>query len=99
MHKNFYKDQTKEEIIVSIKAEGFHPFTISNSPGYTYDPHVHPETKVLAFLEGSMTVVVDGKEYCCKPFDKLVIPGLVPHSAIIGEQGCMFLWAERIMEK
>ena len=95
--KNFYKDKTEDEINTLIEQEGFKPSKFSDKPGTEYPTHQHPETKLLAFLEGEMCVTVNGKHYVCRFGDKLLIPGNTPHSAFVEDQGCTFFWAEKIV--
>ena len=93
----FYQDLDETKIIKDVVKEGFDPIKLSDPPGSIYHPHTHPETKLLAFLKGSMEVKAGGKEYHCQPGDKLIIPGKVKHSAVVGKQGCTFFWSERLM--
>ncbi|QQS44475.1 AraC family ligand binding domain-containing protein [Candidatus Roizmanbacteria bacterium] len=91
----FYKNLSDEEIEHHIKKEGFVPLRISNAPGYVYSPHEHPETKLIAVLQGELQVVVQNQKYLCKKYDKIVIPGNITHSAVVGKEGCTFFWAEK----
>lgn len=43
-----------------------------------------------------MDVTVVGKIYHCKPGDKMIIPGNTVHEAVVGSDGCVFYWSERI---
>ncbi len=98
MHlKNFYSDLTEKEIYKKIKEEGFTPIKISDSPGYVYNEHSHPETKLLAILEGEMKVIVENEKTTLKKGDKLIIPGNTKHSAVIGKDGCIFFWSEKLI--
>lgn len=96
-YQNFYGDQTQEEIAASISAEGFDPLHFTNNPGDSYPPHRHPETKLLAFLKGSMDVTVGGVIYHCEPGDKMIIDSNVQHSALVGSDGCEFYWSEKLL--
>lgn len=96
-YKQFYKDLQESEIEKSIKDEGFDPMKYSNGPGDVYPPHSHPETKLLAFLEGSMEVKVGEETFQCIKGDKIIIPGNTPHSAVVGPSGCTFFWSEKMM--
>jgi hypothetical protein len=49
-----YQTMDREKIAAAVRTEGFDPIYISDPPGRTYQPHRHPETKLLVFLEGSM---------------------------------------------
>ncbi len=92
----FYKSANKELIAKEIEKDGFDPVCITDPPGRVYPPHRHPETKLLAFLEGSMEVKVGNNSQECRPGDKYIIPGNVEHSAIVGSGGCVFFWSEKI---
>ena len=94
--KNSYKNQSEFQIRPSIEIEGFDPVKIANSPGYVYSTHSHPETKLLAILSGSMEVKTGGKKYQLEKGDKLIIPGNIAHSALVGPAGCSFFRSEKI---
>lgn len=91
-----YRTLDRESIAQAVRKEGFDPIFIHDPPGRVYAPHRHPQTKLLVFLAGSMEVRVEGKAYPCKPGDKLIIPGNVEHSAVVGREGCRFFWSERL---
>ncbi len=93
---NYYKRIDRGLISEEVRGEGFHPLCITASPGCVYAPHRHPETKLLVFLQGEMTVNVGEISYECRKGDRFVIPGNVEHSAIAGPEGCVFLWSERL---
>jgi quercetin dioxygenase-like cupin family protein len=95
--KGFYKGLKRGEVVRKIKDEGFDPVVIDNTPGYVYTKHKHPETKLLAILSGSMQVEVEGQRYILRKDDKLIIPGNVYHSAVVGKDGCKFFWSEKII--
>ena len=95
--KNFYKDLAEREIADKVEEEGFDPIKISDPPGRVYSPHTHPETKLLAFLSGSMEVKVADKTHRCKAGDKVIIDGNVEHSAVVGPEGCTFFWSEKLL--
>src|SRR5689334_7576017 len=54
--QQYYKGKSDDEMMKEISHEGFDPLRIINEPGYIYSQHEHPETKILAFLSGSMDV-------------------------------------------
>ncbi len=91
-----YKSLNKEKIAAEVKKEGFDPIYINDPPGHFYPPHSHPETKLLAFLEGEMEVEVKDEKYECRAGDKLIIPGNAEHSARVGSDGCAFFWSEKL---
>ena len=76
---DYYKTIDRDLISEEVRKEGFHPLCITDAPGRVYTPHRHPETKLLVFLEGEMTVKVDNHSYQCRKGDRFMIPGaLVP---------------------
>jgi quercetin dioxygenase-like cupin family protein len=92
----FYCNMEKERIAEEIRKHGFDPQCIEDPPGRIYAPHRHPETKLLAFLEGAMSVNVGSESYECESGDRLVIAGGIQHSAVVGPEGCVFFWSERL---
>ncbi len=96
-YPDFYNNMDTDEIQKNIINEGFNPISFSNNPGDIYRSHSHPETKLLAFLQGSMEVIVDDEKFLCKSGDKLVIDGNVKHSAIVGDEGCRFFWSQKLI--
>ena len=93
---DFYKGLTVAQISEKVVEEGFDPIRIVDPPGHIYPPHHHAETKLLAFLEGAMDVIVQGEQYHCKPGDKLLIPGNIEHSAVVQSAGCTYFWSEKL---
>ncbi len=86
-----------KQIESAIQQEGFSPIKITDPPKHHYSKHMHPETKPLAFLEGSMDVIVAGELFRCMPGDKLLIPGNTIHEAVVGDEGCTFFWSEKLL--
>lgn len=93
-----FRNVKQEKILEVIKKEGYEPMLISNEPGHVYQLHSHPETKLLVFLQGAMEVTVGNRTFQCKPGDKLVIKSNIPHSAVVGPEGCTFFWSEKLVE-
>jgi quercetin dioxygenase-like cupin family protein len=92
-----YRNLSEDEIKRRVTDAGFDPLRVSDPPGYVYTPHSHEETKLLAFLHGGMRVTVAGVLYECTAGDELIIPGNVEHSAVIGAEGCVYFWSEKVM--
>lgn len=95
--KNFYAGLSEAQIEKKVQEEGFTPMKYENGPGDVYPLHQHPETKLLAFLSGSMEVKAADETWSCKKGDKLLIPGNAPHSAVCGPSGCTFFWSEKVV--
>jgi quercetin dioxygenase-like cupin family protein len=92
----FFARTDKESVAAEIRKDGFDPVLIHDPPGQAYPPHRHPETKLLAFLLGEMTVKVGDNSFTCSSGDKLLIPGNLEHSAVVGPEGCVFFWSEKL---
>ena len=92
----FYKTIDRARITEEIRKEGFDPLPINDPPGHVYPSHRHATTKLLVFLKGSMEVEVAGQKYSCRSGDKLIIPGNVEHAALVGPEGCLFFWSEKL---
>jgi len=92
--KGKFIGRTEQEIAQAVRREGFDPLLFHNTAGERYVPHEHPETKVLAFLEGSMELRVGDETLCCVAGDELMVPGNITHSAIAEPEGCRFYWSE-----
>ena len=95
--KGHYLGKSETEIQNLVQEEGFSPIKISDSPGFVYPSHNHPETKLLAILSGSMTAKVGEEEYFLNPGDQILIPGKLTHSAVVGRGGCTFFWSEKMI--
>lgn len=94
---DFYRNLSAAQIEAQVIAEGFDPLRIADPPGHVYPPHTHPETKLLAFLQGSMEVTVAGQTYQCQAGDRLLIPGNVEHAARVTDEGCVYFWSEKVV--
>ena len=97
--QGYYLGIDRLKVEKAVRKEGFDPLLITDPPGATYPPHSHPETKLLAFLRGSMQVTVNGKRFDCTPGDRVIISGNTIHSALAGSEGCDFFWSEKIMQE
>ena len=71
------------------KAEGMSPYSWSNGPGDTYNPHSHGYHKVIYVLRGSITWVLPDldKRIETVPGDRLDLPRGTVHAAEVGPQG------------
>ena len=96
-YKDYYSGLSEKEIEQKVRDEGFSPMKLSDNPGFVYTPHTHPEIKLLAFLDGSMEVVAGNNKFHCRKGDKLIIPGNLTHSAVVGDHGCVFFWSEKLL--
>ncbi len=93
----YYQGLSESEIAQQVTEEGFDPIRIADPPGHVYPVHSHAETKLLAFLHGSMRVKAGDRTYDCKAGDRLLIPGNLEHAAWVGSAGCTYFWSEKIL--
>ena len=89
-----YSDLSEAEIFCRLTAEGYSPSRIIDAPGAVYENHKNSYDLILAFLYGSAEVRISEHVYHCVPGDKLNIPGSQPHSAVIGNQGVVYLMTQ-----
>jgi mannose-6-phosphate isomerase-like protein (cupin superfamily) len=85
-------------LLAELRADGWDPIPIADPPGFRYPPHRHAATKLLAVLTGSMTVETGGRSHALRPGDRLIVPSQQEHEALVGPEGCTFLWSEQIRE-
>lgn len=95
--RGFYEGMSVAQIRQKVTEEGFDPLRIADRPGFEYPPHQHAETKLLAFLQGGMTVHVEGQVFHCRAGDRLLIPGDAIHSAVVDSDGCVYFWSEKLL--
>lgn len=88
---------TETELAERFAAEGLRPYSWSNGPGDTYQPHSHTYHKVLYCLRGSIVfrVLPEGTDYDLQAGDRLDLPPRTQHAAIVGSAGVTCLEAAR----
>ena len=86
-----YNDLNENEILSLVSCEGYTPRRVIEPPGAIYSTHKNSYDLVLAFLHGSAEIRVGEKLYHCVAGDKLNIPGSLPHSAVVGNRGVVYL--------
>ena len=64
--------------------------------GYFYAAHEHPVDTAHVVLQGSMTIVVEGKENEVSSGERFDVAKNVVHQATIGPRGCVFLIGVRV---
>lgn len=89
-----YGGLSEDEIFARLTCEGHRPIRVIEQPGAIYDSHLNTYDLVLAFLRGSAEIRVGEQVYHCIPGDKLNIPGSLPHSAVVGTQGVVYLMTQ-----
>lgn len=89
-----YINLSEDQIFSRLTSEGHTPRRVVEAPGALYDSHTNPCDLVLAFLRGSAEIRVGNQVYHCVAGDKLNIPGSLPHSAVVGTQGVVYLMTQ-----
>jgi quercetin dioxygenase-like cupin family protein len=75
----YFKD--KREAIQEISDAGWWPISWRDAPGEAYEPHMHDADQTLYLVEGSLELVVGGKNHSLHPGDRLELPAFTVHSA------------------
>ena len=86
-----YSNLSETEILNRVSCEGCAPRRVIEAPGAIYSTHKNTYDLVLAFLRGSAEIRVGENVYHCVAGDKLNIPGHLPHSAVVGTKGVVYL--------
>jgi quercetin dioxygenase-like cupin family protein len=82
-------------LIAALEAEALHVTEWTDDAGASYAPHAHAHGEVRIVLEGSMTVVADGREHHLGAGDRIDLsPGQL-HSASVGDSGVRYLAGSR----
>jgi cupin superfamily acireductone dioxygenase involved in methionine salvage len=89
------RGDSKAKAAAAFRAEGLHPHTWSNRPGYVYGEHAHPHHKVLFCLEGSIVFHTPDEDVALTGGDRLELPPGTRHSATVGEDGVTCMEAAR----
>ncbi len=90
----YYYGKDEHEIAVELSREGLAPKRVVEAPGSRYDWHKNAFDILMAFLEGSAEIRIGEDVYRCKPGDRLVISGGIEHSAVVGDEGCVYLMTQ-----
>jgi len=57
-------------------------------PGSSWEEHQHPQDQITTIVRGEIDFVVDGQPVTLSAGQTSALPGNVPHSATVGDQGC-----------
>lgn len=78
-----------------MRDQGFEPAPWSNLPGEKFEEHAHDYDKVVVVVEGSITFGMPGYGvgFVLGPGERLDLPALVRHDAIVGPKGVSCLEA------
>jgi quercetin dioxygenase-like cupin family protein len=84
-------DVDRTALIAALEAEELFVTEWTDDAGASYEPHAHTHVEVRVVLEGSMTIVADGREHHLGTGDRIdLAPGQL-HSAKIGDRGVRYL--------
>lgn len=73
----------------------FQFFHLKDRKSMEFDFHFHDFNKIIIFISGNVTYLIEGKAYKLKPWDILLISSSEIHRAIIGASGTyerMIIW-------
>jgi AraC-like DNA-binding protein len=73
----------------------FQFFHLKDRKNMEFDLHFHDFNKIIVFISGNVTYLIEGKAYKLKPWDILLISSSEIHKAIIGASGTyerMIIW-------
>lgn len=76
-----YKISKNDEEILS-SSPNLKKITLSFEKGSQFEEHIHQKPQLLLVKEGKLTHYAEGKEYTQNPYDILIVPAHLPHSAI-----------------
>ena len=94
--KQFYRNLNSDQIYVKLTCEGHTPRRVVEAPHAIYDCHKNAYDLVLAFLSGSAEIKIGDQTYHCAAGDRLNIPGVAPHSAVVGAEGVVYLMTQMV---
>lgn len=89
--------ELSERSIQSLEREGWrHIYEWSDTPGTEYPEDTHQDQVVIIVTEGSVAMCLRDQVTQLQAGDRLLIPPGVPHSAVVGPQGCQFVVGEMV---
>lgn len=92
----------KENITISGSRRGylnsdFQFFHLKDKKSMEFELHFHDFNKIIIFISGNVTYLIEGKAYKLKPWDILLVSSSEIHKAIIGAAGTyerMIIWVD-----
>lgn len=90
----YYHGRTEHEIAVDLGQEGLAPRRIVEQPGSRYDSHKNAFDILMAFVAGTAHIRIGQKTYVCQAGDRLIINGGIEHSALVGDNGCVYFMTQ-----
>jgi quercetin dioxygenase-like cupin family protein len=90
----YYLGRSEHEIAVDLGREGLAPKRIVEQPGSRYDRHKNAFDILMAFVSGSANIRIGERNYVCRAGDRLIISGGIEHSAVVGDNGCVYFMTQ-----
>lgn len=88
---------TEIEARIKLESLGYINIDYKTDSAYKrYPPHSHENLTAHLIVKGSMTLTMFGRPHVLKSGDMLDVPKSVIHEAVMGENGCEFLTAEKL---
>ncbi len=82
--------------MLGLRNEGFEEvYMCDDVPGKIYDAHQHPYRSVHLVLQGSMRITMNGNSHQVSLGERSDVPQNTMHSVVIGDEGCMYIVAEK----
>ena len=89
--------EISERSIATLEKEGFpHVYEWQDKPGTVYPEHSHQDKVTIFITEGSLELTILGETRELKTGDRFDVPPGIPHSAVVGPQGCQYVVGEII---
>ncbi len=89
--------ELSERCIQTLEKEGFlHVYEWQDKPGTVYPEHSHQDRVTLFITEGSIDFTILGVTHQLRTGDRFDVSPGVPHSAVVGPQGCQYVVGEMI---
>jgi quercetin dioxygenase-like cupin family protein len=89
--------ELSERCIQTLEKEGFpYVYEWKDEPGTVYPEHLHQDKVSIFITEGSLELKIGDESYLLKAGDRFNIPPQVPHSGVVGQEGCQYVVGEMI---
>jgi len=89
--------ELSERCIATLEKEGFpHVYEWQDKPGTVYPEHSHQDKVTLFITEGSVDLTIADVTHSLRTGDRFDVPPGLPHSALVGPQGCQYVVGEMI---
>jgi len=89
--------ELSERCIMTLESEGFHHvYEWQDKPGTVYEEHAHQGQVSLFVTDGLLTFDFSGEKKEVRAGQRFDVPIGVPHSAIVGPEGAIYIVGEMI---